>query len=246
MEVRGSAVNFNVAHRPRPHPTPTPNLTLTNHFCLFCFVLFCFVLFFCFFRTLLLFSFWTTAVVTGVVPSPPRFLPSNFIAHRVPAILLLVDCSSSVAANSRSRAFRKSICAQEKKVPTNLYERGFELTKLTYTRLEDNLIRHRGDHNPDPTKPNPDPYHNTLGSKPRGAVAWPRHVIQSRFHEKRGGASGHPRPIRQCSCTRKNHKPVGQQDVARWCSTRKLTGLYCPQGLSRALQGFFLQDTIAG
>ena len=39
-------------------------------------------------------------------------------------------------ANSRSRAFRKSICAQEK-VPTNF-------TKLTSTRLENNLIRHRG------------------------------------------------------------------------------------------------------
>ena len=36
------------------------------------------------------------------------------------AIPLLVNFSSSVA-NSRSRAFRKSICAQEK-VPTNLYE----------------------------------------------------------------------------------------------------------------------------
>ena len=54
---------------------------------------------------------------------------------------LLVDLSSSVA-NSRSRAFRKSICAQEK-VPTNLYE--YALTKLTYTRLQDNLTRHGGD-----------------------------------------------------------------------------------------------------
>ena len=62
------------------------------------------------------------AVVTGVVPSPPRFLPSIFIPHRVQQshCSLLVDFLSSVA-NSRSRAFRKSICAQEK-VPTNLYE----------------------------------------------------------------------------------------------------------------------------
>ena len=60
------------------------------------------------------------AVVTGVDPSPPRFLPSIFIAHRVQQS----HCSSifqSNDANSRSRAFRKSICAQEK-VPTNLYE----------------------------------------------------------------------------------------------------------------------------
>ena len=66
---------------------------------------------------------------------------------------MFVDFSSGVA-NSRSRAFRKSICAREK-VPTNLYEytlggarnheTDLELTKLTYTRLEDNLIRHRGD-----------------------------------------------------------------------------------------------------
>ena len=38
------------------------------------------------------------------------------------------------------------MCAQEK-VGTNLYEYalgGLELTKLTYTRLEDSLIRHRG------------------------------------------------------------------------------------------------------
>ena len=61
------------------------------------------------------------AVVTGVISSPPRFLPSIFIAHRVhSAIPLLADFSSSVA-KSRSRVFRKSICAQEK-VPTNLYE----------------------------------------------------------------------------------------------------------------------------
>ena len=55
-----------------------------------------------------------------------------------------------IVTNSRSRAFRKSICAQEK-VPTNpriyksMHSGGFELAKLTYTRLEDNLIRHRGD-----------------------------------------------------------------------------------------------------
>ena len=58
-------------------------------------------------------------MLTGVVPSSPRFLPSIFIAHtKGSAIPLLVEFSSSVA-NSRSRAFRKSICAQEK-VPTNL------------------------------------------------------------------------------------------------------------------------------
>ena len=59
-------------------------------------------------------------MVTRVVPSVPRFLAFNFYRAQGSAIPLLVDFSSSVA-NSRSRAFRKSICAQEK-VPTNLYE----------------------------------------------------------------------------------------------------------------------------
>ena len=58
------------------------------------------------------------AVVTGAVPSPPPVLAFNFYRAKSSAIPLLVGFSSS--ANSRSRAFRKSICAQEK-VPTNLY-----------------------------------------------------------------------------------------------------------------------------
>ena len=80
---------------------------------------------------------------------PPRFLPSTFIAHiGFSTPLLLVDFSSSVVADSRSRAFRKSICAHKKKSPriyTSMHSGRLELTKLAYTRLEDNLIRHRGD-----------------------------------------------------------------------------------------------------
>ena len=56
-------------------------------------------------------------VGTGVVPFFPPVLPFNFYRALGSPIPLLVDFSSSVA-NSRSRAFRKSICAQEK-VPTN-------------------------------------------------------------------------------------------------------------------------------
>ena len=86
-------------------------------------------------------------MVTGVVPSPPLVLAFNFYRAKGSAIPLLVDFSSSVA-NSRSRAFRKSICAKEK-LPTNLYEYALEGIRTheteTYTRLEDNLIRHRGD-----------------------------------------------------------------------------------------------------
>ena len=102
--------------------------------------------FFFFFCTLSLSSFWTSRGHRCHPFSSP-VLAFNFYRALGSAIPLLVDCSSSVA-NSRSRAFRKSICPQEK-VPTNLHEyalgAGLELTKLTYTRLEDNLIRHRGD-----------------------------------------------------------------------------------------------------
>ena len=79
-------------------------------------------------------------------PFFPPVLSFNFYRAWSSAIPLLVDFLSSVA-NSPSRAFRKSICAQ-KKLYTNLNEYalgGFELTKLTYTKLEDNLIRHRSD-----------------------------------------------------------------------------------------------------
>ena len=80
---------------------------------------------------------------------PPRFLPSTFLARiGFSAIPLLVDFSKSVA-NSRSRAFRKPICAQEKSPGEFVrpYTRGdIGLTKLIHdTRLEDSLIRHRGD-----------------------------------------------------------------------------------------------------
>ena len=85
-------------------------------------------------------------MVTGVVHFPPfRLLPSLLLAHRVQHPLI-VDFSSSFA-NSRSRAFRKSISAQEKdprNLQTSTHSGGFTLTKLTYTRLEDNLIRQRG------------------------------------------------------------------------------------------------------
>ena len=71
------------------------------------------------FCTLLLSSFWTGRGHRCRPFSPPT-LAFNFYRAKGSAISLLVDCSSSVA-NSRSRAFRKSICAQEK-VPTNLHE----------------------------------------------------------------------------------------------------------------------------
>ena len=86
------------------------------------------------------------AVVTGVVPSPPRFLPTIFIAHRVQQF----HCSSifhrvlltHALALSANQFVRKK---KSQRIYTNMHSTGLELTKLTYTRLKDNLIRHRGD-----------------------------------------------------------------------------------------------------
>ena len=69
--------------------------------------------------TLLLSSFWPSRG-HRCRPFFPPVLAFNFYRALGSAIPLLVDFSSSVA-NSRSRAFRKSICPQEK-LTTNIYE----------------------------------------------------------------------------------------------------------------------------
>ena len=84
-------------------------------------------------------------VVTGVVPSP-RFLHSIFIAHRVQQS----HCSSIFhrVLLTHALALSASQFVRKKKSPriyASMHSGGFELTKPTYTRLEDNLIRHRGD-----------------------------------------------------------------------------------------------------
>ena len=85
-------------------------------------------------------------MVTGVVPSSPRSLPSIFIAHSVQQS----HCSSIFhrVLLTHALALSASQLVRKKKSPrmyTSMHSGGFELTKLTYTRLEDNLIRHRGD-----------------------------------------------------------------------------------------------------
>ena len=80
------------------------------------------------------------------VPSTPPFLPSIFIAHRVQQS----HCSSifhrvllpHALAVSANQFVRKK---KSPRIYTSMHSGGFELTKLTYTRLEDNPIRHRGD-----------------------------------------------------------------------------------------------------
>ena len=86
------------------------------------------------------------AVVTGVIPSPLRFLPSIFIAHRVQQS----HCSSIFhrMLQTHALALSASQSAHKKKsqrVYTSMHSAGLEFTKLTYTSLADKLIRHRGD-----------------------------------------------------------------------------------------------------
>ena len=87
------------------------------------------------------------AVVTGVVPSPPVLALIFFVAHRVQQS----HCSSIFhrVLLTHALAFSGSQFVHKKKSPRiyiNMHTGGgFELMKLTYTRLEDNLIRHRGD-----------------------------------------------------------------------------------------------------
>ena len=87
------------------------------------------------------------AVVTGVVPSPPpRFLPSIFIAHRVQqshcsSIFHRVLLTHALALSASQFVNKK----KSQRICTSMQSAGLELTKLTYTRLEDNLICHRGD-----------------------------------------------------------------------------------------------------
>ena len=76
---------------------------------------------------------------------PPPVLAFKFYRAQGSAIPLLVDFSSTVIANSRSRVFLKSICAQDK-VPTNLFEYAVGGTQTPETdqyQAGDNLIRHR-------------------------------------------------------------------------------------------------------
>ena len=100
---------------------------------------------FFFFHTHLFSSFWTSRGHRCRLVSPP-VLAFNFYRALGSAIPLVVDFSSSVA-NTRPRASASQIVHKKKspRIYTGMYSGGFELTTLTYTRLEDNLIRHGGD-----------------------------------------------------------------------------------------------------
>ena len=85
------------------------------------------------------------AVVTGVIPSPPRFLPSIFIAHRVQQSHCSSICHRVLLTLALALSASQIVHKKKSQRYTSMHSAGLELTKLTYTRLEDNLIRHRGD-----------------------------------------------------------------------------------------------------
>ena len=103
--------------------------------CLFYFIL----------HVLVVASFWISGCY-GCRPFSPQVLACNFYRAWGSAIPL-PDHFSSIVTDSRSRASCKSIL--HKKMSLRMYASVHSgelvLTKLTYTRLEDNLIRHRGD-----------------------------------------------------------------------------------------------------
>ena len=88
------------------------------------------------------------AVVTGVVPfSPPGSCLQFCIAHRVLANPLLVVLHRVLLTQTLSRFPRVNWCTRKSPHDffTSMHSGGLELTKVTCTKLEDNLIRRRGD-----------------------------------------------------------------------------------------------------
>ena len=128
--------------------SPQTNVFVGRDFVLYCIVLYCVVFCVVFFSQVSSFQlFWTSrGTLTGVVPSPPRFLPSIFIAHRVQqshcsSISHRVLLTHALALSASQFVHKK----KSQQIYTSMHSAGLELTKLTYIRLEDNLIRHRGD-----------------------------------------------------------------------------------------------------
>ena len=67
-------------------------------------------------------------MVTGVIPSPPRFLPSIFIAHRVQQS----HCSSIFHRTLLTHALALSASQFVHKKKSSMHSAGLELTKLTH------------------------------------------------------------------------------------------------------------------
>ena len=103
--------------------------------------------FFLFFSLkLLLSSFWTSCGHRCRPFSPPVLAFNFFIAHMVQqshcsSIFHRVLLTNALALSASQFVHKKKY----QRIYTSMHSAGLELTKLTYTRLEDNLIRHRGD-----------------------------------------------------------------------------------------------------
>ena len=92
---------------------------------------------FCFFLTLILSSFWTSRGHRCCPFSPPHRVQQSHcssIFHRVLLTHALPLSASQFVPEKKSQ-----------RIYTSMHSAELELTKLTYTRLEDNPIRHRGD-----------------------------------------------------------------------------------------------------
>ena len=119
-------------------------------FCILFYFISCyFMLFYFIFHTHLLSSSWTSRG-HRCRPFFPPVLAFNFHrANEGSAIPLLVDFHRVLLTHGL--ALSASQFVHKKKSPriyTSMHSGGFELTTLTYTRLEDILICHRGDRRP--------------------------------------------------------------------------------------------------
>ena len=97
-------------------------------------------LYFYFFLSHLYFASCGQAEVSGVVPSPPRYVPSVFIAHRVQhshCSSIFIELTHALLALSASQFVHNK---KNLRSNTSVHSRGLELTQLTYSRHEDDLL----------------------------------------------------------------------------------------------------------
>ena len=98
-----------------------------------------------YFLTLLLSSFWTSRG-HRCRPFCPPVLAFSFYRAQGSVISLLVDFHRVLLTHALALSASQFVHKKESlRNFTSMHSAGLELTKLTYTRLEDNLICHRGD-----------------------------------------------------------------------------------------------------
>ena len=149
LEVNSQALNGTMAgspyYTPRPQLCGSPKWPQYQGKILSAMDFF-FFFFFLFFCTLSLSRVWTSRGLRCHPFSSPVLASSIFIAHRVQqshcsSIVHRVLLTHALALSASQFVHKK----KSQRIYTSMHSAGLELTKLTYTRLEDNLIRHRGD-----------------------------------------------------------------------------------------------------